>query len=96
MSGPFTIRPKQWRDLYDDAVRESSNPILQQTKVHVAISACLGRLLELAPEMLAERKAISIALDDLKVVRAIGKRLAESSRYSITQVVGKYFRPPVD
>jgi hypothetical protein len=70
--------------LYYDALRESGDPILKQMKVHVAISACLGRLSELLselpPEKSSERTAISVALGDLKVVRDVRKRQVASLR----------------
>jgi hypothetical protein len=74
MSKPAKTRPQRWREFYNDALRDSGDRAIRQSKVHLAISVCLLRLIELAPDPSAERQEISTALDDLKIIRELYKK----------------------
>jgi hypothetical protein len=74
MSEPAKTRPERWREFYNDALRDSGDRDVRQSKVHLAISLCLLRAIELAPERSAEREAISTALHDLKIIRDLSKK----------------------
>ena len=69
MSGPSSIQPKSWRDFYDLALRECAERPLRNLKVDIAMSVCVPRLSEIAPLACSERKGISVALDDLKILK---------------------------
>lgn len=74
MPGTATIQPKLWRDFYSSAFCECSDKTIAQLKVAVAITACLCRLLEIAPGESSERTEISIALDDLKILKGLYRK----------------------
>jgi hypothetical protein len=77
MSEPAKTRPERWREFYNEALREtgaSGDNTIRQSKVHLAISICHWRLIELAPAPSAEREEISTALDDLKIISDLYKK----------------------
>jgi hypothetical protein len=74
MSEPAKTRPERWREFYNAALHDSGDRAIRQSKVHLAISICHWRLIELAPDPSSERDEISIALDDLKIIRDLDKK----------------------
>lgn len=74
MSGLSPIQPKQWRDFYNTALRECGDGTLRNHKADIAMSVCVQRLSEIAPEASSERKEIRIALDDLEILKALCRK----------------------
>jgi hypothetical protein len=74
MSGPSPNQPKQWRDLYNSALRECGDWSLRNLKADIAMSVCVQRLSEIAPEPSLERQEIRVALDDLKILKALSRK----------------------
>ena len=74
MSRPTDLKPKRWRDFYSDAFREGGDGMLWHLKVSIAITVCLNRLLEIPAEAVSERKEISVALDDLKILSRLHRK----------------------
>ena len=74
MSGPSSIQPKSWRDFHDMALRECGDRPLRNLKADIAISVCVQRLSEIAPLASSERKGISVALDDLKILKYLCRK----------------------
>ena len=68
------IEPKLWRDFYSEAFRECGGNALRRLRVAVAITACLGRLLEISPRASSEREQITFALEDLQILRSVYKK----------------------
>jgi hypothetical protein len=74
MSGFAMIGPQHWRARYGDALHEHGDGAFRRLKIAIAISACVSRLLQVAPEATLEREEISIALDDLKILSALHRK----------------------
>jgi len=74
MSGPSASPSKQWRALYHGALRECGHWTHRNIQADIAISVCVQRLSEMAPEPSSERKEIRIALDDLKILKALSRK----------------------
>jgi hypothetical protein len=81
MSDPSKTRPERWREFYNDALRESGegDNAARLSKVDLAISICHWRLIELAPDPSSEREEISIALDDLNILKGLCRKTNKSA-----------------
>jgi hypothetical protein len=74
MPGSPKIQPKQWRDFYAAALRGHGDSLFRQLQVSVAMTLCMGRLLEIFPKRSSEREQIEIALDDLRILGGLYKK----------------------
>jgi hypothetical protein len=68
MSRPGDTRPARWRDFYSRALRECGDKNLRQFLIVEAMTVCIRRQLDTAPEGASEREEIAIALNDLKIL----------------------------
>jgi len=66
--------PVEWRDFYDSAFRESESWPFRVLLADIVITLCVQRLLEIPQERTSERERIYVALDDLKILKALCRK----------------------
>jgi hypothetical protein len=66
--------PVRWRDFYNSAFRECASWPSRVLLADTAITLCVQRLLEIPQKRTSERERIYVALDDLKILKALCRK----------------------
>ena len=66
--------PVRWRDFYNSAFRECDSWPSRVLLADTAITLCVQRLLEIPSKRSSEREKIYVALDDLKILKALCRK----------------------